>query len=172
MTQVNQTKSCEKESEDSVNLITIKRPRDDFTEEEIQIIRSINLLSAELSKIGSIRKRAKIKKVTSLVFIPAAYPFSDFDIDDKPEQFGDNCRSEIKMLSKISTNISIIKILNNLEDRNKIVFMFLLLRESGFSLTHEECAKILSISRQSYMKLVKSVKTKAKKLLKPGLIYT
>ena len=133
--------------------ISIPEPEDGFTEEEVQLISFL------------VKKKERVSVKINRIFLPAAYPFSDFDLEDKPEQFGDDSQSERRMYSNITANISVIKILSSLEDQHKIVFMFLLLRESGFNLTHEECAKILSISRQSYMKLAKSVKLKAGKLL-------
>lgn len=135
--------------------VSISAPKDGFTEEEIQII---SFLASKVNK-------TKVFVNINRLFLPMAYPFSDFDLEDKPEQFGDNNQAETKMYSNITANVSVIKILSNLEDQHKIVFMFLLLRESGFNLTHEECARILSISRQSYMKLAKNVKIKAGKLI-------
>lgn len=105
-----------------------------------------------------------------LLYLPTAYPFSDFDFqdDNKAQQFGDGGCGEEKMYSDMNTEFMVLKVLSQLKDRHKIVFMFLLLRENGYKLTHEECARTMMISRQAYARLVKSVKNRSAKLLQDG----
>jgi DNA-directed RNA polymerase specialized sigma subunit len=102
---------------------------------------------------------------TKLAFIPTAYSFSDFTSEDgDPFDTGTNDHED-KMYAEINENLFVINVLTKLNDRHKIVFMFLLLRELGYNLTHEECAKTMSISRQAYMKLVKTIRMKTDKIL-------
>jgi len=107
-----------------------------------------------------------------MFFLPKAYPFSDFvfEKDENQHQFGDEGEQEEKMFSQTNAEMLITKINSSLSDRDKVVFMYLLLRESGYKLTHDECAKTLSVSRQTYMKLVKNVKLRAAKLIQDSSI--
>ena len=101
-----------------------------------------------------------------IVFIPRAYPLSDFDHEDgNAAEFSDNSH-ELKMYSDVNVDMHVLNLLSQLKDRHKIVLMYLLLRDNGFNFTHGECAKTMSLSRQAYMNLVKVVRTKGKKIMK------
>jgi len=99
-----------------------------------------------------------------LVFIPQAYPFSDFvDEDGKQQEFGDTSLSN-KLYDEAIVNSQILSLLERLDDRHKIVFMFLMLKDCGYSFTNDECARVLSTNRQTYIKMVKFIRARAKKL--------
>jgi len=84
--------------------------------------------------------------------------------DGHAEEFSSN-KFEESMYSRINTEMLVLDLLVKLKDRHKIVFTYLLLKDSGYKITHGDCAKTMSISRQAYMKLVKTVRIKAKKIL-------
>lgn len=108
------------------------------------------------------------------ILTPVAYPMDNFidketDGDMPDEQdFSDRGKAEEEMLSVCNADSMLLKILTSMDDRDKIIFMYLLLREAGYDITHADCAKTLSLSRERYMVLVKIVKYKAGKLLQEG----
>jgi DNA-directed RNA polymerase specialized sigma24 family protein len=99
--------------------------------------------------------------------LPTAYPLSEFEPDDdnKGYQFGDDGLEVEHTYSKLASDILTLRIISQLNDKYRVVFMFLLLRGAGYDLTHDECAKSISISRQAYMKLVKTTRERVSKII-------
>jgi len=56
-----------------------------------------------------------------------------------------------------------------MDDRQKIILLYQVLREAGYNLNHADCAKTLSITRERYMVLLKDVKKRAGKILQMPL---
>lgn len=86
------------------------------------------------------------------------YTDGQFDVNDDGKQ-------EERMYSDTNADMILVDLLGKLNDREKIVFLYELLRQSGYGLNGEECAKTLSMSRQWYSKLLKDVRKKAQKTL-------
>lgn len=104
--------------------------------------------------------------VKKTFYIPQAYSISSFvDSDGKQMDFGDEGASVDLSLEKLDVEITLLRLLSRLSDRQKIILMFLILRESGYDMTHEECAKTISVTREHYMVLLKEVRSKVSKLL-------
>lgn len=82
----------------------------------------------------------------------------DFDV-------GDNGKAQDDMLSNVHADALLIDLLFKMNDRQKIILMYQILRESGYNLNHGDCAKTLSLTREHYMFLLKGVKKKAAKVL-------
>lgn len=82
------------------------------------------------------------------------FDFNNFDISDMGKQME-------SVEDGLQYEKLVLQILNNLNLREKIVFMFQLLRDFGFALDHKSCAKTLEINRQGYMKLLSIVRKKA-----------
>lgn len=109
-------------------------------------------------------KRLKYK---SLNFIPISYNFSDV-FKEKDEDTYDPPGFEVSDLGRQAERVEedlvlekmIVEILHNLDDREKIIFMFQLLRDAGYNLDYESCAQTIHINRQWYMNNLKSVKQK------------
>lgn len=106
--------------------------------------------------------------IKSIHLIPESKNFSEYDKLDETGQFdaGDDGLGEENMYSVIQTDMYMYNLLMNFSERQKITFLYLLMREAGYNLTHEECARTLSMKRESYMNIVRVVKKKAQKILK------
>lgn len=79
--------------------------------------------------------------------------------------YNDNGNQEDRMYSDTNADIILVNLLSKFSDREKIVFVYEILRQSGYGITVQECAKTLSISKQWYFKILKDVRSKAKKTL-------
>lgn len=59
----------------------------------------------------------------------------------------------------------IVHILYNLEPREKLIFIFQILRDGGYQIDHASFAKAIHLSRSQYMKILDVVRTKSMLLL-------
>lgn len=84
--------------------------------------------------------------------------FEEFDIGDSEKAVDD-------MVSAMQADAYLLTLLSNFNDRQKIILMYQILRESGYNLNHEDCAKTLSLTREHYMSLLKEVRRKAQKII-------
>lgn len=55
----------------------------------------------------------------------------------------------------------VIQILCNLEEREKLIFIFQLLRDSGYQIDHGSFAKVIKLSRRQYMRVLDDVRIKS-----------
>ncbi len=78
---------------------------------------------------------------------------------------GDGEQAVDSMYSAMHADSLLLNLLKGMNDRQKIIIMYQLLREAGYNLNHADCASTLSITRERYMVLVKEVKTRAAKIL-------
>lgn len=99
--------------------------------------------------------------------IPESKNFSEYDRAEEDGHFdvNDNSIGEVSMYSIANADMLMYNLLLTLSERQKVAFLYLLMREAGYGLTHEDCAKTLSMKRETYMKLIRIVKNKAGKLL-------
>lgn len=117
--------------------------------------------------------KVKLKTILNIPIIPTSVNFSvmnsayGFNEDGEREEFdaGDDGRAENKIFSDIQAGNLLLDILFKMNDRQKIIFMYQLLREAGYGITHQDCAKTLSLTREHYIFLVGGVKKKAQKIL-------
>jgi len=105
-------------------------------------------------------------KYKNLNFLPKSFNFSEIEPDEDGnildgDSFNDNGDEVRQTESSLFTEQVILQVLFNLKDREKIVFMYQLLRESGFEIDYTSCADTIGIQRQSYMKTLSIVKKKA-----------
>ncbi len=109
-----------------------------------------------------------IEDIEELLSLAKSKNFSEYDVLAEDGQFdvGDNGSSEDRMYSIVQMDMFLFNLLLNFSERQKIVFLYLLMREAGYNLTHEECARTLSMKRESYMTVMRSVKKKAGKFLR------
>lgn len=105
----------------------------------------------------------------AILVLPEAKPFSDLAVpnDEGELEFdvGDNGRDAEQMVSDVHADAVLLEMLYHMDDREKIILMYQILRESGYNLNHGDCAKTLSLTREHYMFLLKNVKKKAGKVL-------
>ena len=98
-------------------------------------------------------------------FIPVSVNFTQLekemdesDVDYSPSDDG----LEVERLeNKMQYEEMVRQIFYNLEDREKLVFAFQLLRDSGYHIDHTSFARILSLSRVHYMRILRQVRIKS-----------
>lgn len=112
----------------------------------------------------------KRTKYQGLGILPISVNFSDLDVESESDELtydtGDDGKQAEEMYDTLELENSIFQILNNLNDREKVIFLYQLVRESGYRLDHESCAETMHIKRQWYMTMLGHVKYKAKIILK------
>lgn len=115
-------------------------------------------------------------------FIPESKNFSEFYGNDNsvPEEnnedkslaydASDNGKAEEAMFSSVQGEQLLLSLLSALDNKDKIILLYQVLREAGYNLQHEDCAKTLSLSRGGYLVSVKKVKKKCMKILRNAKI--
>jgi hypothetical protein len=107
----------------------------------------------------------------SLLAIPYSQNFSDLPSLKKDNgeivglDFSDNGREVDAIASALNADALLLSLLLNLNDREKIIFLYQLLREMGYNLNHEDCSKTINVTREYYMTLLKAVKDRSVKIL-------
>lgn len=106
-----------------------------------------------------------VEQIEDLLSLARSKNFSEYDSLAEDGQFDatDNGRAEENMYTVIQTDVLLFNLLLNFSEIQKIIFLYLMMRESGYNLTHEECARTLSMKRESYMTVMRAVKKKAEK---------
>lgn len=104
--------------------------------------------------------------IRSLIFLPTSKNFSELRQPDGNEfDAGDNGDQVEKMFSNMRADGFLLMLLPKMDDRQKIILLYQVLREAGYNLNHADCAKTLGITRERYMVLLKEVKKRAGKIL-------
>lgn len=105
----------------------------------------------------------------AILMVAESKNFSELEtIDEDGEKgfdVGDNGKAAEQMVSDVHADALLLDMLFRMNDREKIILMYQILRESGYNLNHGDCAKTLSLTREHYMYLLKEVKQKAGKVL-------
>lgn len=92
--------------------------------------------------------------------------FSEFEGEEElAVDFGDQNSAVEEMLSIVEADLTLLSLLSRLDNREKVIFLYQVLREAGYNLNHQDCAVTLAITRERYMVLVKDVKQKASKII-------
>lgn len=98
-------------------------------------------------------------------FVPVSINFSELEkeLDEDSVEFepGDDCKQMNDMMDKLVYEEAVVTILSNLETREKLVFMFQLLRDGGYQIDHASSAKIVKLSRRQYMRVLDDVRMKS-----------
>ena len=102
-------------------------------------------------------------------YIPQTFNFSDIPHDhgndnrfDELEGFdpGDEGDQLLSVEESVDFEKMVLQVLFNLNQREKIIFLYQMLRDNGFQIDHGSFAQTLSISRVEYMNILKNVKLK------------
>ncbi len=109
------------------------------------------------------------------IFIPVSKNFSELTIVTQSEEgdeagefvVGDDGKAADQVESDMQADAMLLDLLSRFTDRQKIILMYQILRESGYNLNHEDCARTLSLTREHYMTLLKEIKRKAQKIIQP-----
>jgi hypothetical protein len=97
-------------------------------------------------------------------FVPVSINFSalEKDSDEEEREFepSDMGKEEREMVDSLIYEGEVVNILCNLEPREKLIFVFQLLRDSGFQIDHNSFAKVVQLSRRQYMRILDDVRLK------------
>jgi len=103
-------------------------------------------------------------------FVPVSSNFSDLEqqLDEDEVEYdpSDNGLEQKRNQENLQYEEMIMQILFNLEDREKIIFIFQLLRDDGYQIDHGTCAKVINLSRRQYMRLLDTVRMKSALFIK------
>lgn len=113
-------------------------------------------------------KRLKVK--SGLVFLPTAYSFTKIEASlpegvELEDVLGDQGTSSKKLVDDFALEQMILQVLFNLDEREKIIFCYQLLRDNGYQIKHGAFAKTIGINRQRYMVWLKRVRDKASAII-------
>ena len=107
-----------------------------------------------------------LRQLMALANLPTSRNVSTMKFPDGEEfDVGDNGQAVDIMISQVQADTLLLSLLQGMNDREKIILMYQVLRESGYNLNHAECAKTLNITRERYMVILKGVKSRAAKIL-------
>lgn len=98
-------------------------------------------------------------------FVPIAVDFSQLEKEMEESNIkyepGDGGLEAEKFQTKLELEELVVQILCNLEDdREKLIFMFQLLRDSGYQIDHGSLSKVIKLSRRQYMRVLEEVRFK------------
>jgi hypothetical protein len=108
-------------------------------------------------------KRTKYK---SLNYIPTSYNFSDVYKEDENFDVDDMGKEVEELYDKFAFEQLIVDVLYHLDDREKLIFMFQILRDAGYNIDHKSCSIVLNMGRVWYMENLSKVKQKVSFILK------
>ena len=98
-------------------------------------------------------------------FIPISVNFSQLEQDMEDGTLGydpgDNGLEKKRLQDNMQYEEMIVQILCNLEKREKLIFVFQLLRNDGYQIDHGSFAKAVSLSRRQYMRVLDTVRLKS-----------
>ena len=98
-------------------------------------------------------------------FVPVSVNFSELEkgMDEENIEFepSDNGQDEARLFDGIIYEEAVVTILCNLEAREQLVFLFQLLRDSGYQIDHNSFAKVVKLSRRQYMRILDDVRLKS-----------
>jgi len=96
----------------------------------------------------------------AFLFLAEATNFTDFgelfDVSDEGSE-------EDQLYGGLEVETLLIKFLAELDDRQKIIFLLQIIKEAGYKLTQNDCADILSISKDRYKDSLEKVRIRLKK---------
>lgn len=113
--------------------------------------------------------------VMSIPSIPTSRNFSELSCEAAKNSqgevedvdYGDDGKVSEEIVSGLTADSLLLELLSHFNDRQKIILLYQILREVGYNINYEDCAKTLSLSREHYMFLLKEIKKKARKILQP-----
>lgn len=108
-------------------------------------------------------KRLKLAKGLS-DFVPTSVNFSLLEKEMEENEIkyepSDNGEQEQKIMDKVVYEEMVVNILYNLDPRERLIFVFQILRDYGFQIDHASFAKVIRLSRRQYMRLLDDVRLK------------
>lgn len=96
---------------------------------------------------------------------PVCKNFSEIstEYEERHQEFdpGDSDFQTLQMEDNLSYEELIVLILCNLDMREKLVFIYQILRDGGYQIDHNSFAKTIGLSRSQYMRVLESVRLKS-----------
>ena len=109
-------------------------------------------------------KRLKLARGVGGV-IPTTINFSELEREMKENNVdfdpSDNGFERQRLDDSLEYEEIIVRILYNLEARERLVFVYQLLRDNGFQIDHTAFAKTIHIGRRQYMRILDRVRMKS-----------
>lgn len=109
-------------------------------------------------------KRLKLARGVGGV-IPTTINFSELEREMKENNVNfdpsDNGFERQRLDDSLEYEELIVRILYNLEARERLVFVYQLLRDNGFQIDHTAFAKTIHIGRRQYMRILDRVRMKS-----------
>lgn len=110
-------------------------------------------------------KRLRLAQGVGKKVVPMSVNFSELqkEMDDDEVSYtpSDNGMEERRLEGTLDYEELVVQILCNLEERERLIFVYQLLRDNGFQIDHTAFAKTIHISRRQYMRLLEVVRTKS-----------
>lgn len=110
------------------------------------------------------KKRLKIYRGLNGM-IPVSVNFSQLEkqLEEGEIEYdpGDNGLEKKRLEDNLQYEEMVVQILCNLEEREKLVFIFQLLRDGGYQIDHGSFAKVVNLSRRQYMRVLDDVRLKS-----------
>lgn len=120
-------------------------------------------------------KRIKLYRGIS-DFVPSTITFSDLETECESNNLefepSDDGAFQDKLDGSLDYERLVAQVVSSLELREKLVFMFQLLRDGGFRLDHGTCAKTIGVSRKTYMDTLSTVRVKVGLIMMGGSTHT
>jgi len=102
----------------------------------------------------------------TLQFLAQSYNFSEMNYPDGQSfDKSDDGSGADSMASVLQADAYLLHLLIGMNDRDKVILLYQIMREAGYNLNHADCAKTLSITRERYMVLLKNIKKRSAKIL-------
>jgi len=97
--------------------------------------------------------------------IPRSMNFSELEqqVEDGELEYepSDNGLESKRLENNLQYEEMVVQIMCNLEERERLVFIFQLLRDGGYQIDHGSFAKVLKLSRRQYMRVLDDVRVKS-----------
>lgn len=110
------------------------------------------------------KKRLKIHRGLNGM-IPRSMNFSELEqqVEDGELAYepSDNGLERKRLEDNLQYEEMVVQIMCNLEDRERLIFIFQLLRDGGYQIDHGSFAKVLKLSRRQYMRVLDDVRIKS-----------
>lgn len=109
------------------------------------------------------KKRLKLARGLGNI-TPMSVNFSELqmEFEENSQEFepSDNGLEQQRLQDSIEYEELVVQILCNLEPREKLIFIYQLLRDGGYKIDHASFAKTLGVTRVHYMRMLEMVRTK------------
>jgi len=100
-----------------------------------------------------------IPKSVNFSELEEKYSTNDGDLTYEP---ADDGLEQDRLIDSIAYEELVVQILCNLEPREQLIFVYQLLRDSGYQIDHSSFAKTVNLSRRQFMRIVASVRKKTR----------